>query len=139
MSSTSSINPSCDVKSWGSRLGRPCSPRTSLPNGRPPQVERYGEEVGALVAQQFDQHRREPVDGVRDLSGACFQCRRKCEVRAVRERVPVQQEDPFAAVVRGGGRHAADSSRHRRRPCPGRIRAEQIDSVPNEVDPNPIC
>ena len=96
------------------------------PNGRPAQVERHREEVGALVAEQLDQHRREAVDGVRDLPGAGGQCRRECEVRAVRERVPVQQEDPFAAVVRGGGRHAADSSRHRRRHCPGRIRAEPM-------------
>ena len=92
------------------------------PNGRPAQVERHRQEVGTLVAEQLDQHRREAVDGVRDLPGARRERRRKCEVRPVRERVPVQQEDPFAAVVRGGGRHAADCSRRRRRSCLGRIR-----------------
>ena len=96
------------------------------PDGRPAEVEGHREVVGMLVAQQLDQHGREPVDRVRDLPGARGERRREREERAVRERVPVEQEDPFASVVPGGGRHAADSSRRRRRPRPGSDRAGQM-------------
>ena len=39
-------------------------------HGRPAEVERDRQIVGMLVAHQLDQHRREAVDGVRDLPGA---------------------------------------------------------------------
>ena len=64
------------------------------PHGRRAHVEGHDDQVGSLLSQELDQHRREPVDRVRDLTGAGRERRRKREERPVREAVAVEQEEP---------------------------------------------
>ena len=63
------------------------------PHRRRAHVERHRDQVGVLVAEQLDQHRREAVDRVRDGPGAGRQGLRQREERPVREAVTVQQEE----------------------------------------------
>ena len=62
------------------------------------RVERHGDEVGLLLGQQLDEHRGEPVDRVRDLTGAGGQRGRQREERPIREAVAVEQEEPRRRV-----------------------------------------
>ena len=79
------------------------------PSGRLADVERHRDQVGALLAEELDQHRGEAVDGVRDLPGGGGQGARQGEERAVREGVAVEDEQParLGRCVGGGGRHGA--------------------------------
>ena len=57
-------------------------------------VERHGEMCGVLVAQDVDEHRREPVDRVRRLPRRRGEVlRRQGEERTVGEGVPVEKEE----------------------------------------------
>ena len=63
------------------------------PHGGGAHVEGHRQQVGMLVAEQLDQHRREAVDRVRDGARAGRQRLRQGEERPVREAVTVQQEE----------------------------------------------
>ena len=80
------------------------------PGRRPADVEGHGDQVGALLREELDQHRGEPVDGVRHLSRRGREGAREGEERPVRERVAVEDEEPARLLggwVGGGGRHGA--------------------------------
>ena len=54
-------------------------------------VERNADAVGLMIAHEVQQHRREPVDRVGDLSRRQRDVGRQGEERSVRQRVPVDQ------------------------------------------------
>ena len=56
------------------------------------QVERHRQPIGLVLAQHVDDHRREPVDGVRHLPGGRRQVGWQREEGAVGQRVAVEQE-----------------------------------------------
>ena len=85
-----------------------------VPEGRLAAVERHRHVRRLLVAQHVDQHRGEAVDGVRGLAGGRGEVlHRQREERAVRQRVPVEQQQPVS--------HLPDPMTARR--CLGRLRA----------------
>ncbi len=61
-------------------------------------VEGHGHPVGGVVAQHVDEHRREAVDGVGDLSGCGGQVGGQGEEGAVGQRVPVDQQEPHPGL-----------------------------------------
>ena len=68
-----------------------------VPEGRLAAVERHRHVRRLFVAQHVDQHRGEPVDGVRGQAGGRGEVlHRQGEERAVRQRVPVEQQQPVS-------------------------------------------
>ena len=82
----------------------------SQPHRRAPLVEVHCQVVGALLSEELDEHRREPVDGVRDLAAAGGEGRREREEGPVRQAVSVQEEDPLRRL--GVRRRAAIGGHH---------------------------
>ncbi len=74
--------------------------------GRLAHVEGHGDQVGSLLREELDEHRGEPVDGVRDLARGGGEGARQGEEGPVRERMAVEDEESARLVRRiGGGRH----------------------------------
>ena len=63
-------------------------------------VEGGDDAVGPVVAQQVDQHRREPEHGVGDLTGRRGHVGRQGEEGPVRQRVAVEQQQLYGAIRR---------------------------------------
>ena len=118
------------------------------PGGRLAHVEGHGDQIGSLLREELDEHRREAVHGVRDLTRGGGERARQGEERPVRERMAVEDEEPAGLVVDriGGGRHSvmltgvpdapdgtATGIRNRDRATAPR----RDDSVPNRIDVNP--
>ena len=71
-SSTSSIRPSCGLKSPGvSAPARLVVGVLLEADRRRARVERHGDQIRVLLGEELDQHRGEPVDGVRDGARCC--------------------------------------------------------------------
>ena len=83
------------------------------PGHRLPDVECHRDQVRALLRQQLDQHRGEAVDGVGDLAGRGGQSAGQGEEGAIREGMPVKDEESAGRIGRVGpwGRHGAYRSR----------------------------
>jgi len=78
-----------------------------VPEGRLGSIERHGDRIGLVVAQQVDEHRREAVHRVGDLPAGGREIGRQGEERPVGEGVAVDEHELHVACPPSGTRSPA--------------------------------